>query len=288
MSDVRPIKTIIHNLNNFTASLAEGIRRSSATGIVLCTDTESKKSQYNDSIEFDLLPRHRAEIYSDVDFLIIDQESEKTAEFLKSIVSVLSPETLIIDFSLMKGDSYNTNSKLLKNYCHYISNYVFLDHYPDDLTIRGTIFKGKIVAVVSNETTEVLVKAQEFWNYFGAKIVPTSADFFDEIVAETDQTIKLMAAVYANILCRDSWSDTLFFGFYNRNLREFLKLSQNIDDVFIKNVFINKENIRRVLSFIRRELDAFDLFLSDDYDVLDQEKCLKKYIDVSKDFQKKL
>ena len=67
--------------------------------------------------------------------------------------------------------------------CSVAGAYTFADMIPG--IVRGDLFKDKITAVVCDNQPKTLERLREFWNLLGAKIIPTSAAFFDEITAHT-------------------------------------------------------------------------------------------------------
>ncbi len=256
-------KVVVIGWDNFTASLAEGIKRSNPNCEILCADPSSIEIEMavaNRALSE--LPAQKSDIYADADFVIIHRSPQDTLKSISEIKSLIDSGTYVIDFQPVKSPFYKKSYDMLEG--RYISCYVFLDNEPQGITVRGDLFKDKIVAVISDSSGKVLQDTRDFWNIFGAKIVPTSAEFFDEIIAETSQSVSLLAHVFSHVLLQDSWSDTLFFGFYNKKLREFLSPAITSTPVKPDDIINNADNIRRNIGFIRRELDRIDQMIDNE------------------------
>ncbi len=270
-------KVVIGGWNNFTASLAEGIKRANPDCEILCIDpTNIDIERALISGELAKIPPQKTDIYADADFVILNTPDSLAS--IKEFKSMLDENTYVMDFRHVKTSDHEKISNLIDN---YISCYVFLDSDPSGFTVRGDLFKDKIVAVISDTSGKVLQDIRDFWNIFGAKIVPTTADFFDEIMAETSHSIALASHMISHVLLQDSWSDTLFFGFYNKNLRSFLAPANK--SVTGEDIIQNAENIRRTLVFLKRELEKID-------QMIDNEEILKlnQYISESINFKNRL
>ncbi len=252
-------KIVIFGWNNFTASLADGIKIVHPNCEILCPDVSTedfesaRKSGY-----LDPLPVQKSAIYENADYIIIDRDPKDIVPLLKDIRSLIEEGTYIMDFQPIKTDSYSRITRLLGSAIPYISCYIFLDEAPSEFTIRGTIFRDKIAAVVCDTSTHILQEVRAFWGILKVKIVPTTAEFFDEIFAETSQTVSLLSGIYTHILQQDSWADTLFFGFYNKTLRSFISPVDNRSQKAAEDIVLNGDHIRRTLSFIKREMDKID------------------------------
>lgn len=262
-------KIVVLGWNNFTASLIDGIKSVYPQCEVLCPDISP--NDFEIARKFSYLnecPLQMASIYEDADIVIIDKNMKETISLIQNIKPFLETDTYIIDFQQIKTVCYEKITSILDRDTPYISCFVFLDAMPDKFTIRGNLFKDKIAAVVCDTSTPVLQRVRDFWNIVGVKIVPTTAEFFDEIIAETIQGLLLLSSSYIQILQQDSWSDTLFFGFYNKNLREFMSPICNDCQKSAENIIQNGDYIRRTLSFIKREVDKID-------EIIDNEDVVK-------------
>ncbi len=282
MSILELEKIVIVGWDNFTASLAEGIKKKFSQCEVICVDPLTP--EIKQALEFGYLdptPSQKMDIYENAQFVIINQTLEKTLVSIEEIKSLIDDDTYIMDFQAVKSDYFSKASRLLETNC--ISCFVFLDDLPQNFTVRGDLFKDKIVAVISDTSNGVLQKIRDFWNIFGSKIVPTSADFFDEILSETTQSVSLISHMFSHVLLQDSWVDTLFFGFYNKNLRSFLEPASVNSECNAENIINNADNVRRTLSFIKRELDKID-------QMIDEEDTFKlsQYLNASYQFKKRL
>ncbi|SFB86073.1 Prephenate dehydrogenase [Brevinema andersonii] len=276
-------KLVIYGWNNITASLAEGIRRLYPACIILCPDApDFIQSQYRKERILSPLSDGLQAILENADYILLGSRSSENLEILKSIRRFIDSKTLIMDFQAIKADFFEKASYLLKNKCFFASVFTFID-LMDSEAIRSDLFQDKIVAVVSDGNSEVLEKIRDFWQHFKAVIVPTSAEFYDEIFSATTQGIFLLTNLYMRILQRDSWADTLFFGFYNRSLRNFAELPiQNVQNQAI-DIIANKENILRVLSFMKREIEQMSSMINDG-----NARQLAEYIEAVQKFQDRL
>ncbi|MGL5956112.1 MAG: hypothetical protein ACRC0X_05850 [Brevinema sp.] len=265
MSDISLEKVVIIGWNNFTASLAEGIKSKFPQCAVLCPDPINADMQQTQKCGYlTPVPPHKVNIYENTQFVIINQNPSSTFDTLSSIKHLLSEETYIMDFQPIKSPYFEKTLDLLNHTHRYVSCFVFLDQMPEDFTVRSDLFKDKIVAVVSDTSTQVLQEVRNFWNIFHAKIVPTSAEFFDEILAETSQSVSLLSHVLTHVLLQDSWADTLFFGFYNKLLRSFLDPACIRSQCSSESIIDNADNIRRTLSFIKREIEKIDRMIDEE------------------------
>ncbi|MGL4388555.1 MAG: prephenate dehydrogenase dimerization domain-containing protein [Brevinema sp.] len=275
-------KIVIHGWNNITASIAEGIRSYCPNCKIYCPDaSEAEFYQAHNEGYLDALPDKTSSIYEDADYIIIDKNGKDIFFILKSIESFLVSNTCIIDFQHIKGEYYEKTRDLIPDYMCYVSAYIFLDDYP--LGVRKSIFKDKIVAVICDNRQELLNSMKNFWGIFDAKIIPTSSEFYDEIFATTMQTPNMMATIFSHILQKDSWADTLFFGFYNKQLRNFVSPVANEPREIAQNMINNRENIIRMLSFMKREIDTIQ-------DMIDNENTegITSYIKVAKQFKNRI
>lgn len=278
-------KIVIAGWDNFTASLVEQIKRIFPHCEILCTDPINPEIQEALRCNYlSPLPPQKEEIYANTQYLIINKDSKQIISYLENINTYIEAKTCIIDFQPIKSSHVDKVTSILEYPKNYISCFVFLDSAPTDFTIRGDIFRDKIVAVISDTSTSLLQEIRDFWNIFGAKIVPTSAEFFDEIIAETTQSISLLSHIFTHVLLQDSWADTLFFGFYNKELRSFLcPASKERCLCSPENVIDNATNIRHTISFLKRELDKLDKMIDNE-----EYLGLEKYFEESFQFKKRI
>lgn len=277
-------KIVVLGWNNFTMSLVEGLRVVYPNMIILCPDITEEEYKLGEQAGYlNPLPYQNNLIYEDTDFVIIDKNGQELLNTLQKIKPFLQEKTYIMDFQSIKSPLYNNNQDFLGLANPYISAYIFLDEYPSGITIRSSIFRDKIVALVSNGAIEVLKDCKIFWDSLHARLVPTTAEFFDEIYAMTNQSIELFASMYAMILQRDSWADTLFFGFYNKMLRYFMMPIENGIYQSAKGIIQNADNIRRILNFIKREINQLDQFIDDE-----NIEALTKYLTHAKNFKDRI
>ncbi|MGL4561831.1 MAG: hypothetical protein ACRCV0_06050 [Brevinema sp.] len=282
MSELCINKVVIHGWNNMTASIAEGIRSKFPKCQIFCPDlTEDQFIQAHKEGYLDSLPQRKSLIYEEADYLILDKNGKDTLLILEKIENYLESETVIIDFQHVKNYYYEQTKHILSPTNPYVSAYIFLDELP--LGVRHTIFKDKIIAIISDNSTELLNNMKYFWGLFDAKIIPTSAEFFDEIFATTMQTPNMIATIYSHILQKDSWADTLFFGFYNKQLRNFVSPVAYEPDEIAKNLVSNRDNIMRTLSFIKREIDVIHQMIDDE-----NTEAISFYIKSAKKFKNRI
>lgn len=276
-------KLVIYGWNNITASLAEGIRRFYPECIILCPDaSDLVQSQYRKERILSPLPDGIQAVLEGADYILLGGRSSENLEILKSICRYVDSKTLIMDFQTVKTDFFEKAAGLSKNKCFFTSVFAFIDLMDPEI-VRSDLFQDKIVAVVSDGNSEVLEKIRDFWQHFKAIIVPTSAEFYDEIFSATTQGIFLLTNLYMRILQKDGWADTLFFGFYNRSLRNFAEQPiQNVKNQ-AADIIENKENILRMLSFVKREIEQISAMISDG-----NARQLAEYIETVQKFQDRL
>ena len=284
MSAIEIEKIIIIGWDNFTASLAEGIKKKFPMCEILCTDpTNEHIFQAQQQGLLSELPSQKAMIYDGADFVFVNKSSQEIVPTITNIKSLLSLGTYVMDFQPVKSKYFEEILELLGSRNPYVSCFVFLNENPNEFTVRGDVFKDQIVAVISDTSTKILQDVRDFWNILEAKIVPTSAEFFDEILSQTSQSVSLISHMFTHILQEDSWADTLFFGFYNKDLRSFLAPTCTKKQYSAQSIIDNADNIRRTLSFIKREIDKLDQMI-DDEDIAQ----LSQYLIVSQNFKNRL
>ena len=277
-------KIIIVGWDNFTASLAEGVKKKYPECEILCTDSTNEQiSQAKQQGLISELPSQKAMIYEGADCIFINKSPQEIVSTITSIKSLLSSGTYVMDFQPVKSKYFEEILELLGPKNPYVSCFVFLNESPNEFTVRGDVFKDQIVAVISDTSTKILQDVRDFWNILEAKIVPTSAEFFDEILSQTSQSVSLISHMFTHILHEDSWADTLFFGFYNKDLRCFLAPTCTKKQYSAQSIVDNADNIRRTLSFIKREIDKLDQMI-DDEDMVQ----LSQYLVVSQNFKNRL
>ena len=277
-------KIIIVGWDNFTASLAEGVKKKYPECEILCTDSTNEQiSQAKQQGLISELPSQKAMIYEGADCIFINKSPQEIVSTITSIKSLLSSGTYVMDFQPVKSKYFEEILELLGPKNPYVSCFVFLNESPNEFTVRGDVFKDQIVAVISDTSTKILQDVRDFWNILEAKIVPTSAEFFDEILSQTSQSVSLISHMFTHILHEDSWADTLFFGFYNKDLRCFLAPTCTKKQYSAQSIVDNADNIRRTLSFIKREIDKLDQMI-DDEDMVQ----LSQYLVISQNFKNRL
>lgn len=276
-------KLVIYGWNTITASLAEGIRRFYPECVILCADApDFVQSQYLKERILSPLPDTIPAVLEGADCILLGRRGSENLEILKNINRFVDANTLIMDFQTVKTNFFEQAAALSKNNRFFTSVFAFIDVVDADI-VRSDLFQDKIVAVISDGNFEVLEKIRNFWQHFKAIIVPTSAEFYDEIFSATTQGIFLLTNLYMGILQKDSWADTLFFGFYNRSLRNFAGNSiQHIKNQ-AADIIENKDNILRMLSFVKREIDQISTVIRDG-----NERQLAEYIETVQKFQDRL
>jgi len=275
-------KVVVIGWNNFTISLVEGLHKAYPNIQILSLDITDEEYKIGvQSGYLNPLPKQKNLIFEDADFILIDQVGQQLLYSIQKIKPYLHEKTYVMDFQAIKTPLYDEIQKIIGN--TYISSYVFLDEYPEGMTIRSSIFRDKIVALISNGTIGTLKDCRTFWNSVNVKLVPTSAEFFDEIYAMTTQSIEIFAMMYATILQKDSWADTLFFGFYNKLLRNFLSPVKQQYESSTDKIIKNAENIRRILNFIKREITYLDQLIDDE-----NVDGLNRYLSKAKEFDNRI
>lgn len=283
MSEIILNKIVIIGWNNFTASLVDGIKKTHSNCDILCIDCENGLQSTPNTSLLSHLPSQKAAIFEDADIVIIDKNYHDTCTVIKDIKSLLPYGTYVMDFQAIKTEPYERICLLLGEDNPYISCYAFLDDVPKEFTVRGDLFHDKIIAVISNNSTQILQYMRDFWNILNAKIVPTTAEFFDEIFAETTQSVTLLSHMLTHILQQDSWADTLFFGFYSKELRSFLSPINKNPQLFSEHIISNADNMRRILSLMKREINIID-------QMIDNEEMFKlvQYLTESRNFKNRI
>lgn len=276
-------KLVIYGWNSITASLAEGIRRFYPECVILCADVpDFVQSQYLREHILSPLPDNIQAVLEGADYILLGGRRSENLEILKNICRFVDSQTLIMDFQTVKTEFFEKATALSENRCFFTSVFPFIDII-DPKIVRSDLFQDKIVAVISDGNFEVLEKIRDFWQHFKAIIVPTSAEFYDEIFSATTQGVSLLTNLYMRILQKDSWADTLFFGFYNRSLRNFAGHSiQNVKHQ-AADIIENKENILRMLAFVKREIEQISTMISGG-----NERQLTEYIEAVQKFQDRL
>ncbi|MGL4394112.1 MAG: hypothetical protein ACRCS8_02690 [Brevinema sp.] len=275
-------KVVIVGWNNITASIAEGIRMQFPECEIYSPDAAGDAYQQARSEGYlDLLPDQKALIYEDADYVILGHNGDEALAQLSEIECCLTPGTCVMDFQHVKVEYFDRTLDLLPSGVSYVSAYVFLDEFP--LGVRKNIFKDKIIAIICDNSQDTLNSMKSFWAIFDAKIIPTSAEFYDEIFATTIQTPNMIATIFSHILQKDSWADTLFFGFYNKHLRNFVSPVVPDPKEVSQNMVHNRENMIRMLSFMKREIDVVQ-------DMIDNEnvEAIEAYIKVAKQFKNRI
>ena len=219
--------------------------------------------------------------FEDVDFVIIDQSLKQAQETLDFIRKYITDASFVIDLQSVKSDFYRMMCTSLEGVCPCCTAYIFAD-LSEDL-IQGGAFRDKITALICDNEPKTLGYLKEFWNIFGAKVIPTSSDFFDEITASTVSAGLLLSSMYLHILQSDSWADTLFFGFYNRGLRQATATVSTNTTMDAEALIRNKEHINHVLLFFKREINNLEHLLEEE----NKEK-LALYLEQAKKFQNRI
>ncbi|MGL5720987.1 MAG: hypothetical protein ACRCY4_01095 [Brevinema sp.] len=219
--------------------------------------------------------------FEDVDFAIIDQSLKHAQETLDFIRKYLPETAFVIDLQSVKSDFYQMMCSSLDGICKCCAAYIFADL--NEALIQGGAFRDKITALICDNEPETLGLLKDFWNVFGAKVIPTSADFFDEITASTVSGGLLLSSMYLHILQSDSWADTLFFGFYNRGLRQATATVSSNSTTDAEALIRNKEHINHVLLFFKREIANLEHLLEEE----NKEK-LALYLEQAKKFQDRI
>ncbi|MGL5722535.1 MAG: prephenate dehydrogenase dimerization domain-containing protein [Brevinema sp.] len=219
--------------------------------------------------------------FEDVDFVIIDQSFKQAQETLDFIRKYLPETAFVIDLQSVKSDFYQMMSSTLDGICQCCAAYIFAD-LSEEL-IQGGAFRDKITALICDNEPQTLGYLKEFWSAFGAKVIPTSSDFFDEITASTVSGGLLLSSMYLHILQSDSWADTLFFGFYNRGLRQSTATVSSNPTMDAEALIRNKEHINHMLLFFKREIDSLEHLLEEE----NKEK-LSQYLEQAKKFQDRI
>ena len=219
--------------------------------------------------------------FEDVDFVIIDQSLKQAQETLDFIRKYLPETAFVIDLQSVKSDFYEMMCASLEGICPCCTAYIFADL--NEGLIQGGAFRDKITALICDNEPKTLGYLKDFWSVFGAKVIPTSSDFFDEITASTVSAGLLLSSMYLHILQSDSWADTLFFGFYTRGLRQATATVSANTTMDAEALIRNKEHINHVLLFFKREIDNLEHILEEE----NKEK-LALYLEQAKKFQNRI
>lgn len=253
-------KAVFYGVSERTLSLAEGLINAQPQCKIFFPNAVSSlplagyiEKQISGSLDL---------FFEDVDFVVIDQSYAQGVETVAVLRKYLPESALVLELQLVKSDFYAFLQAQLGSICSVAGSYTFADTSPG--IVRGDLFKDKITAIICDNQPSTLERLRDFWNLLGAKIIPTSAEFFDEITANTMGGGLLLATMYVQILQRDSWADTLFFGFYDRALRQATGgVSKNpVRDA--ESIIRNKENIGHVLTFLKREIQNLERILAEE------------------------
>ncbi|MGL5254141.1 MAG: hypothetical protein ACRC9L_03915 [Brevinema sp.] len=274
-------KIIFYGTNVRTLSMAEDLQAAhpQCKMFFLSESTSNNlkiPSHFNKSIQ-----GTPALFFEDVDFVIVDQSFKEAQETLSFIRKYLPETAFVIDLQSVKSDFYKMMSTSLEGICSCCAAYIFAD-FNEDL-IQGGVFRDKITALICDNEPETLAFLKDFWSIFGAKVIPTSADFFDEITANTVSAGLLLSSIYLHILQSDSWADTLFFGFYNRGLRQVTATVSSNTSMDAEALIRNKEHINHTLLFFKREIANLERLLEEE----NKEK-LALYLEQAKKFQNRI
>lgn len=276
------LKVMFYGLNTQTLSLAEGLVFAFPKCSIAFPGVSEEQNTLPLPKNFSVSIKGNPELFfEDVDFVIIDQPLSQAKETLSYLRKYLTDKTFVISLSAVKTDMAELMKTHLAHICPFANAFAFAEFTPG--LVRGDAFLNKIIAVICDNQPKTLETLRNFWNYLGAKIIPTSAEFFDEITANTVVGGLLASTMYLHILQRDSWADTLFFGFYDKSLRQSTNcVSKNpIQDT--ENILRNKDNILQVLSFFKREIHSLERLLNEE----NKEK-LAQYFALVKKFQDRI
>lgn len=198
-----------------------------------------------------------SEEVADLDYLIIGTPVETVALVFAQFMNKLKDDVIVMDVGSVKRPVIASVEKVNTRGLYFVGAHPMAGSEKSGLEFaRADLFDKKIVAVIGEGPEEVMTQVRDFWKQLGAQIVLVSADFHDEIVANTSHAPHLISSALSRFLEKDGWSEVRFFGLYGKGLLDTTRISQGNPGMWADIVLHNSDNIERALIDFSREVDT--------------------------------
>jgi prephenate dehydrogenase len=219
-----------------------------------------------------------------LDYFIIGTPIDLVSDVFQQFMNRLPEEVIVMDVGSVKRPVLNSIEKVNSRGLQFVGAHPMAGSEKSGLEFaRADLFDKKIVAVIGDGPEELMGKVREFWKRLGAQIVLVSADFHDEIVANTSHAPHLISSALSRFLEKDGWSEVRFFGLYGRGLLDTTRVAQGNPDMWADIILQNSDNIERALIDFSREVDTLIHIIRNK-----KRHELVDYLKKSKDFRESL
>lgn len=197
------------------------------------------------------------------DLIVVSTPVGSVAEIIAEMESSLEEGAYITDAGSTKATIVQAVEQLPRASLHFVGSHPLAGSEKKGvLNASPSLFEGAMVFVTPTPATEPLVTdvIRELWEALGADVVEISPEAHDEIVARTSHLPHIVAALLVAGLRALGPEGSQLVG---KGFLDTTRIAASDPEMWAEICLENLEQIREAMATFRRDLDEFDLYLSE-------------------------
>jgi len=258
--------TII-GVGHIGGSLAWALKRYGHVGEVYGVDRDQNTLEYalREQI-IDLGSNNLKDAVKNSDIVVIATYVGLIPKITKSILSYLSPKTIVTDVGSIKANIVNEIEDFLPENIHFVGGHPIAGTQRSGISFSNSeLFRGKkCVLTPTSKTDNVsLNKVGKMWKLVGSEVITMDPQFHDRVFAYVSHLPHVVAYALINSVGSAGGEDN-FFNFAGGGLSDFTRISESSPQLWSEILLANKQNIVDSLEDFKKEIEIIQGAMEDE------------------------
>jgi len=258
--------TII-GVGHIGGSLAWALKRYGYVGEVYGVDRDQNTLEYalREQI-IDLGSNNLKDAVKNSDIVVIATYVGLIPKIAKSIVSYLSPKTIVTDVGSIKAKIVNEIEDFLPDNIHFVGGHPIAGTQRSGISFSNSeLFRGKkcVLTPTSKTDKESLDKVYKMWKLVGSEVITMDPQFHDRVFAYVSHLPHVVAYALINSVGSAGGEDN-FFNFAGGGLSDFTRISESSPQLWSEILLANKQNIVDSLEDFKKEIEIIQGAMEDE------------------------
>jgi prephenate dehydrogenase len=259
-------KTLVIGLGMMGTSLCESIKKNKLSKTVLGYDSNKKNINYamREKV-IDSSLKNLSEI-DDPDLIILCTPISTYLDITSQIIKYTSKKIILTDIGSSKGQISNDLYKLInKSKIDYLSSHPMTGSEKSGSKNKlPDMFNNKVVFLIDKDkcAKSTYNKLSLFWKLLGSHTYNLKKIEHDKLMSETSHIAHLMSYIFMNALPQKTIDNNLSL-LLGGGIKEHVRLSQSNSKMWTDIFINNKNNLKRSITRIEKNLVLFKKLLRD-------------------------
>lgn len=259
-------KVTIIGLGLIGGSLAWALKKSGRVEEVFGIDVDEKAIGY--AVQKGIIDNGSKELQVGVkrsEVVVIATYVGVIPKVARSLVSIVSPGTIITDVGSVKGKVVKDIEELLPPHLHFIGGHPIAGTERSGINVADSgLFKEKrcILTPTSKTRSEAIAKVKNLWEIVGARVLTMDPETHDRVLGIVSHLPHVIAYALVNSVASVKEPANIF-DFAGGGLRDYTRISVSSPDMWSDIFLNNKENVLKAVGEFKKSLDKIQILIEE-------------------------